>query len=180
MAKIWIEQEIVENLMAIVDGEYGVSQNEANRGKGAFETDTYWAAKDVIGAAQPPEQPVRYCYSFDEERFAGPYDSEQVALQTAAGDMDRDGNSCVFLGEVEDARDLLGAGGLGDHIVDAITEDLEEEIGEAAEFFAATDAQKEALGEMVIDYVDKVIGLECFRAINVRVVALPAEVVASE
>jgi hypothetical protein len=49
MAKIWIEQSIVEKLMEIVDNEFSAS---AGRRPGYDEVETYWAAKDAIDAAK--------------------------------------------------------------------------------------------------------------------------------
>ena len=110
---------------------------------------------------------MSYCYSFDEERFHGDFETEAEAIAEAFTSYS-DTREFAFVGQVCDAIDYFTPASVGSDIFTSLSERLGEEVGEVAECFTMTAEQEQKLGEMVLDFIVKNGGFGCFGVKNVR------------
>lgn len=115
-------------------------------------------------AAQPT---VEYCYSHDEERFHGRFDSIEEAIAESSSDESEDYVG-AWIGEVVDPVKYINPKWLGEHIREYIAQALVDEVGEAAECFTLTSEQEQEIGQMVIDYIIKGPGFNCYGVENIK------------
>ena len=107
-----------------------------------------------------------YCYSFDEERFNGPFDSLDEALSEARSD--RPEETHTWLGEVRQPAEFFCPEVLGRHIEEHISERLGDEVGDAAENFVLDKDQRHTLGALVLDWIKAGPGFHCWGVKNVQ------------
>ncbi len=110
---------------------------------------------------------MTYCYSFDEERFSGDFETEAEAISEAFTGY-QNARTVVWVGEVCDAIDYFSAARVGSDVFDMISEQLGEEVGEVAECFSMTNEQELKLGELVLQFIVNNGGFGCFGVKNVR------------
>ena len=106
-----------------------------------------------------------YCYSRDEERYTGSFDTEAEALAEAFQGTDYE---TIYVGVVRDPIDFFTPAGVGRDIFDRISEQLGEEVGEVAECFTMKPEDQAALGEMVLKFIVEGPGFGCFGVKDVR------------
>lgn len=108
-----------------------------------------------------------FCYSHDEERFHGDFNTEAEALTEVFSSA---GNDRVYIGEVCHPSEYFTPQGVGADIFERISEQLGEEVGEVAECFTMTGLERESLGAMVLQFISDGPGFSCFGVKNVRAV----------
>lgn len=118
--------------------------------------DENWPASATPAAPQEdvPTLP-RYCYSTDEERYHGPCDTREEAIAELAG---RGG----WVAQERHPLEFISARSLGDDICQRISEILGEEVGEVAECFALSAEQEQALGALVLAWINDNPGFGCY------------------
>lgn len=125
-----------------------------------------------MGAGQPaaagPEGGASYCYSYDEERFSGDFDTEAEALAEAFNGSAS--YESAYVGVVRDPIEFFTPEGVGRDIFDRISEQLGEEVGEVAECFAMKPEELQALGGLVLDFIVTGPGFSCFGVKDVKCV----------
>lgn len=125
----------------------------------------------------PSVEGAEYSYSWDEESFAGCFDSIEAALAMAADERPDDGFEgahSVYIGENRDARSMFKPEWIGHCIEEYISEMLGMEVGEAAENFSLTREQQVALGTLVLDWIEAGPGFHCYGVKNIKQYTLPA------
>jgi len=110
---------------------------------------------------------MKYCYSYDEEGFTGDFDSHEEAKAEAAAE--KDDKTFAYIGQAVPAKDKLYCHSkyIGEQAYEMLTDQLYDEVGEAAECFTMTVDQQKQLGRVIIDYVDQHFGFHCFGVDNV-------------
>ncbi len=118
---------------------------------------------------------TKYGYSFNEERYTGPFDTLDEALAEARS---REPDAThVWVGEVRYPAEFISVSSLGRAIEEHIGECLGEEVGEAAENFTLDDEMRKAVGVLVMDWIEKGPSFNCWGVKNVRQVELnPPEI----
>jgi hypothetical protein len=111
----------------------------------------------------------KWCYSTNEERYTGSFDTEAEACTEAEQELERDmlpGDTAIYyIGQVAPADTLLSASKLGDWAEERMDETLADEIGLDYHIVELTKDEKEELGRLMIDYVKSKNG---FRAWGVK------------
>lgn len=128
-------------------------------------------AHELVPQNQPTQEPrsptgPTYCYSADEERYRGDFDTEAQALAEAR-DSTRPG-ATVWVAEVHHPMDFLKPEWVGNAIYEYVAEQLHEEVGEVAEVFVMTPEQEKALGTLVLNWIAGGPGFNCWGAKNPR------------
>ena len=106
-----------------------------------------------------------WTYSHDGERYSGQFATRDEALAEAA--------SCGarFIGRVRHPEDFISKEFLGDSIEEAISERLGDEVGEVAENFSLNRRQREDLGGLVLNWIIKGPGFNCWGVEDVEEIA---------
>lgn len=103
---------------------------------------------------------MKYSYSIDHETFEGDYDSREEAAR-AAFEEDPDIQS-VSVGVNRDPSEWMTAKRIGSDVIERMTEDLSDEVGEASENFFRTKEQTEELGRLILAWIQQTGGFECY------------------
>lgn len=93
----------------------------------------------------------KYCYSWDNERYQGKYDTEEKALDAAK--RDRPGADEVYIGTCTEPE--LRWNSCEDNIIDSMVEHLSDDVGEAAENFEVSREDELELASMIDDAVGR-------------------------
>lgn len=91
-----------------------------------------------------------YCYSFDEEKFTGNFDTLEEALAEAKAEGLSSGYETTWIGEQRDPSEWITPWHIGRSIRDYVSESLGDEVGEVAENFSLTPEQQLELGGLVL------------------------------
>ena len=93
----------------------------------------------------------KYCYSWNEECYFGSFDTAVEAIEEAKEE--RPEAECVFIGTCTEPT--LKWNSNEENIIESITENLEGEVGEAAENFEVSTSDELSLAKMIDEVVAK-------------------------
>lgn len=114
-----------------------------------------------------------FCYSWYGEMYYGQYESEQEALNEAK--KERKDAKQVYIGTCTEP--ILRWSSNEEDIIESISENLGEDVGEAAENFEITIEQERELARMIDETVEAWIKQEkikpsCYQVLDGHIVAL--------
>jgi hypothetical protein len=99
----------------------------------------------------------KYAYSYDQEEYHGEFDTRAEALAECIANDDSDGLHAVWTGEIVEGLDLLRAGSrayfLAENAIDLADEMLSDDIAADDRIIDVTDAQKEELGRVIVEWL---------------------------
>jgi len=99
----------------------------------------------------------KYAYSYDQEEYHGEFDTRGDALAEAISDGDSDGPHAVWTGEIVEGQELLRTGSkayfLAERSIEQADEMLADEIAADDYIIEVTDAQKEELGRVIVEWL---------------------------
>ncbi|MDR1884282.1 MAG: hypothetical protein LBR26_16100 [Prevotella sp.] len=109
-----------------------------------------------------------YVWSFNPEHFiSGYYDSPEECINAARSE--REKHTVVYIGSPQEPG--INLSGLGDDIIDRITDELYQEVGGCADFFSpSSDSKAELNAEIektVKQWLEKQGGYSCFKVVDV-------------
>jgi len=110
---------------------------------------------------------VKYCYSYDEERYHGSFDSREEALVEARGD---DTDRRVWTAEVVPAERTIATIAtfrIGDLALEAVEEDLGDEIPSDDRILEYSDANAKDLGRVILQWIIANVPTSAFTVDNV-------------
>lgn len=115
---------------------------------------------------------IKWCYSTDEERFSGSFDTEEEAASEAEQQLECDmlpgDTASYYIGQIAPADTLLNAHRLGDWAEEHMDETLADEIGWDDHIVELTKDEKEELGRLMIEYVKSKQGFRAWGVKNVQ------------
>ncbi len=123
----------------------------------------------------------KWCYSTDEERYTGSFDTEAEACAEAEGQLECDmlpgDTATYYIAHVAPADALLNARRLGEWAEEHMDETLADEIGWDDHIVELTSDEKEELGRMMIEYVKSKNGFRAWgvKGIQKRTYTMPAD-----
>jgi hypothetical protein len=97
----------------------------------------------------------QFCHSRDEERFHGAFDTREEAI----AELGADGG---WIGRVRPPREFISDALVGRLLFTDISEALGDEVGEVAECFTLKPHEQEALGKVVLDWIESGPGFRCW------------------
>jgi len=106
------------------------------------------------------------CYSFDEERFEGEFDSAADAAAEAFA-VDEDAYRC-WVGDVAKLEEVMGPQFVGDEVWKMLSTRCYEEVGDFYDGFRLSNEQRRDLGMLVLAWVVREGGFKCYAVKNVR------------
>jgi len=112
----------------------------------------------------------KFAWSSDGNYFVGSFDSSESALADATSG--EKGEYEFTVGELVPAIEYLSYKKIGRNILEEIFEQLSDEIDSdiVERSFEWTEKDEEELGKIVLDYIDRHIGFNCFGIKNERVI----------
>ena len=116
---------------------------------------------------------MKWCYSFDEERYDGDFDSPEDAAENAFEEGDsifHGGVDSVHVAEVWPPEEFLDKKRIGEAVEERLQEMLGDVVGEVCECFELSDEQCIELGTKIVNWV--LIsggGFKCYGVKNVQV-----------
>lgn len=112
----------------------------------------------------------KFAWSSDGNYFVGSFDSSEAALADALSGLK--GEYEFTVGELVPAIEYLSYKKIGGNILEEIFDQLSGEIDSdiVERSFEWTEKDEEELGKIVLDYIDRHIGFNCFGIKNERVI----------
>jgi hypothetical protein len=99
----------------------------------------------------------KWCYSRDEERFEGQYDTEDEAKAAAEEDLDNDlevGDLATYwIAQVRSPEEFLNADTIGQNIQENLDEWLTDDIGWEDPIVELPPGKSEELGKLVLKFI---------------------------
>jgi len=108
----------------------------------------------------------KWCYSFDQERYQGSFDTAAEAAAAAFAE-EQDAVTC-HVGECVDPNNEMSALCIGQQLNESLADMLYEIVGEANECFDLTTDQELSLGAAVLKWVADNGGFKCWGVKNPR------------
>jgi len=114
-------------------------------------------------------EPMKYAYSFDEERYHGEFDSIEEALSEARSS--RDDECVVWIGRIKLAKDFLRERNpvwFGERVEEEAECSLADEIGWDDEIITLTNDQKIELGMLITEWLCSHAHFNCYGVADVK------------
>ena len=114
-------------------------------------------------------EPMKYAYSFDEERYHGEFNSIEEALSEARSSRDDEG--AVWIGRIKPAKDFLRERNplwLGERVEEEAEYNLADEIGWEDQIITLTKDQKIELGKLITEWLCDNASFNCYGVADVK------------
>ena len=108
---------------------------------------------------------MSFCYSTDDERFIGEFDTAEEAAEEAFEETDA---MEISVGESVDPTTFITPEQVGADIVERLQEDLGEECGEASECFDPSRDEAREIGALVLKWIADHGGFHCYAVKNIQ------------
>jgi hypothetical protein len=108
---------------------------------------------------------MSFCYSTDDERFLGEFDTAEEAAEEAFNETDA---MEVSVGESVDPSTWITPEQVGEDIVERLQEQLGDECGEVAECFDPSRDESREIGALVLKWVADHGGFHCYAVKNIQ------------
>lgn len=114
-----------------------------------------------------------YSYSTNGDSYQGEYPTVEAALENASDCYaEKNEPRTIWVGET--VTPVFDPRFIGDDTLDRIATQLWEEVGDAAEHFKHTTAEQTELGQLILDWIARNGGFQCFGLTNIKEYEIPA------